>query len=268
MTKERRATRSLIRESRGAIYVEFLVTVVPFLLLFMGMTQMFLAFHARLLVKAAADAAVRSAIVVITDDGPATGDVNQLNTGGTSSFEVQTLLDMLFDQLKATIDQRSNQFNVGNIVDEMTALGDSRMNSVRVAAAKPLLALGRDDNGTDIKSAVGGNGVVGGLDNAVRDLLSRTAVTFRDGPGGAAQENVSVGMNDPVTVRVTFLFRCTVPWAKNILCSQYGQIIAKNPHIGADLNRAMLGRDTHGGWYLPIVAESTLTAQYADYTEL
>jgi hypothetical protein len=58
----------LVRDTRGAVYVEFLIVFLPMFVLFMSLVQFAFVEVANLVTKHAAVTAVRAAIVVLPDD--------------------------------------------------------------------------------------------------------------------------------------------------------------------------------------------------------
>lgn len=58
----------MIRDQRGAVYLEMLISYLPVLLFFFGVLQLADVAAAHLIVERAAGAAVRAAVVVIPDD--------------------------------------------------------------------------------------------------------------------------------------------------------------------------------------------------------
>jgi hypothetical protein len=58
----------VIRDQRGAVYVETLIAYLPVLLFFFGVLQLADAYAAHLIVQRAAGAAARAAVVVMPDD--------------------------------------------------------------------------------------------------------------------------------------------------------------------------------------------------------
>jgi hypothetical protein len=63
----------VIRDKRGAIYVEFLIAFLPIFILFLSLVQLTLIETANLVAKHAAVCAARAAIVVLGDDPQAYG---------------------------------------------------------------------------------------------------------------------------------------------------------------------------------------------------
>jgi hypothetical protein len=92
------------------------------------------------------------------------------------------------------------------------------------------------------------------------------AVTFPDGAGGYRTEFDSTG---PVTVRVTYLYRCPIPVVDRILCQPYENEDTGNDEMGqtakAELNafgaEQLVADQNPGRRFLALTAERTLPLQ-------
>lgn len=71
---ETRRTAALRDDTRGAVYVEFLIVLMPVFVLFLGLLQLSLLFSAKLLVEHAATEGARAAAVVFGDDPRSYGE--------------------------------------------------------------------------------------------------------------------------------------------------------------------------------------------------
>lgn len=67
----------MMRDTRGTVVLEALVAFVPLLLLFLTLCQLADSYAHRLMVRRAASAAARAAVVVLPDDGDHYGDPEQ-----------------------------------------------------------------------------------------------------------------------------------------------------------------------------------------------
>jgi len=220
----------------GAAYVEFVIVVMPFLVLFLGLTQLALIFGAKLMVEHAAAKAARAAVVVLPDDhqeADYAGDpVNRIGSSG--------------DGMAAYAAAPS-----GGRLDAITTAA-----RYTLAPISPSLeSMGSDSVADAIGGSVGAS-VVAGLLGWTRWAV---AVTFPDGEGGY---RASFGPREPVTARVTFLFRCSVPLAGRLMCSSFGGL----PKERADelaINGGLLGSaSTLFGWrVIALQAERTLPNQ-------
>lgn len=70
----------LIRHTSGAVFVEHLIAFAPVMLFFLSTWQLIELFTADLVVRRAANAAVRAAVVVLPDDPNALGRDSGINT--------------------------------------------------------------------------------------------------------------------------------------------------------------------------------------------
>ncbi len=70
-----RDERDMVRDKRGAVYVEFLIAFLPIFFFFLALVQLAFVQTANLIVKHAASKAVRAAAVVLPDDPKYYGDV-------------------------------------------------------------------------------------------------------------------------------------------------------------------------------------------------
>jgi hypothetical protein len=70
----------LSRDTRGALFVEHLIAFLPVLYFFLCTWQLIELFTTDLIVRRAANAAVRAAVVVLPDDPNALGRDNGINT--------------------------------------------------------------------------------------------------------------------------------------------------------------------------------------------
>src|SRR4249920_44777 len=84
---------NLLRDTRGAVYVEFLLAFIPLFFMFLGMLQMGLLYGGSLVVQHSANVAVCAAMVVMDDDPQYYDNAQrrqlETNATGMSSF-VQT----------------------------------------------------------------------------------------------------------------------------------------------------------------------------------
>jgi len=73
--------RLLVQDRRGVVFLEFLVAFVPVWTFFLCVVQLAFITHANLMVKHAADAAARSAVVVLPDDPNEYGGEPKMSVG-------------------------------------------------------------------------------------------------------------------------------------------------------------------------------------------
>lgn len=185
-----------MERERGAVYVEFLIVVIPFLLMFFGLCHLGLLYAADLLVSHAAAKAVRAAIVILPDEyGDYDGvEPNRIGTGGEG------------------LDAYRNAPDGGRLEAIRKA---ARYATVPIA---PKLDLG---NPASLAEAIGGSLSIGDVVERVITSDLAVAVTFPDGGGGYLTELPSRGL---ITARVTVLYRCGVPMMRSLVCHSYADL--------------------------------------------
>jgi Flp pilus assembly protein TadG len=72
----------LLRDTRGAVYVEFLAVFMPLFIFFLSLVQLIFVQTASLVTSHAAMTAVRAAVVVLHDDPALYGGIAQGNASG------------------------------------------------------------------------------------------------------------------------------------------------------------------------------------------
>jgi len=220
----------------GVVYVEFLIVLPPLLLLFFGLTQIALVYGAKLLVQHAAARAVRAAIVVLPDDhedADYAGD--PINSIGESGEGLEAY---------------------GN------AASGGRLDAIRKAARLTLAPISPTLDSVTSNSIAGALGG-GGIASTVVGLLGFTdwtvAVTFPDGAGGY---RTSFGPRDNVTVKVTYLYTCAVPLARELVCSGWlGLEEGERARISTN-GGGIAATATASGWrFAALEAERTMPNQ-------
>ena len=235
---EARAKRSLARGTSGAVYVEFLIAFLPFFVMVLGIAQSALMYMAHLVVQHSATVAVRAAIVVLPDD-PSKYEDAPLNTvaqgrDARTSAAIDGILGWLGGDSSSIpsipgfggggggggggADPSSPQATYGR--------RNARMSAIVDAASIPLMAISPSmqqlapqlfGQGDDIRDGIGSNTP---LMRAATSLLYNkvgVAVTFPTAPGATTYTN-TFGRNDAVTARVTYLFHCAIPIARQLMC--------------------------------------------------
>lgn len=227
-----RARKSLLRDTGGAAYVEFLITFIPVFIMFLGMVQMALMFAGGLAVQRAASAAARAAMVVLDDDpqyydGEERMTIDGSGGGGASPDEM--ILEFLVERGLGGGDDGGG----GGPPD----VDSARLRAIRSAASIPLMAVSptpgaiiQSSSEESLASAIGSPNSVMHMPAsraAFALLYNRAAmvVSFPDGPGSDGYETeweggeISDGVPTQARVRVTYLFHCGVPLANRLMCS-------------------------------------------------
>ena len=209
---------ALDHDQRGAVYTEFLVCFIPVLVLVLALVQLALLAQASLVVRYAADTAVRSAIVVLDED-PA-------RYGGSP---------------RRVVDRAQSSSSTGALSGLFGGTGGSsggnrsRLAAIRSAAYRPLLAIAPSASqlapSSRVRSVMAAIGETGPLDRTAFGLVYLTAasaITFPDTPG-ATQHRSSFGEDAPVTVRVTYAYPCMVPIASAMICDSWLELSTRLP---------------------------------------
>ncbi|MBK8169932.1 MAG: pilus assembly protein [Sandaracinaceae bacterium] len=215
---------SFVRQTRGAVYVEFLIVFIPVLTLFLGSIQAALLYGANLVVRHSATTAARAAIVVL-DDEPENYDDQPRNSvtkpSGGSSSNSEGLLSTLTDLLGGG----SGGSSGGSSGDSQSTstLGGKRFSAIRSAASLPLLGISpslQDLTGSQtLRSAIGTSNV-SRLAGAFLYNKAAVAVTFPQSPN-SGEYQTTFAYDEDVTVRVTYMFNCAVPIVNRWMCDSY-----------------------------------------------
>lgn len=213
------------RATRGVIYVEVLVTIIPVLLLFFGLLQLALLQAGRLVVQHAAQRAVRSAVVVLEDDpqrfgGAPQGGVVYHAAAGEGHGGHELLVRQLAELLGVDVP-------VGELRGVVSGEAGARLAAIQRAAYLPLAALAPAPE--TLQRTFGlASGTLAGAGNLARFVVGAllynrgaAVVTLRKADGSVAH---CVGPTDDVTVRVTYLYTCTMPLVSALMCSTLDEL--------------------------------------------
>jgi len=215
------------RRTRGAIYVEVLVAIIPVLIFFFGLLQLAMLYSARLVVRHAAWRAARSAVVILEDDPARFNEVprgevtyhedsgSDTSSGGTTQF-LEGVADVLGIRLPMMELRGMASSSAG---PRLTAIQQGAFMALAVLAPMP----------GPLMQTFGMRGdELGDTSNSTRFLAgmflyNRAAamVTLR-GPDGEVTQDV--GATDLVTVRVTYLYYCGMPIVNYFMCDSLMQL--------------------------------------------
>lgn len=278
---------ALRRDARGVVYVEFLLAFFPLFLLFLGICQLALLASARLVVQHAAQAAVRSAVVILDEDpeafgGAARGDLSE----GRAETSAETVLFGLGLPVARTEQAlQAESAPSGGIFSAVAQVmapvgkrqGGARMAAIRAAAYLPLLAL------SPRPGALQGPGAQSLGESLPADFTSRmqfgldflraaSVVTLHDGPERKALAVEPVDSHAHIAVRVTYLFPCGVPVARVLACRTLKALLSDAQ--GSSLAQRLVLAETLGvldalaeanSRFVTFEAEATLPNQGARY---
>lgn len=223
--------RSLLPDDEGTVFLEFLVSFVPVWIFSLCVFQLALIARANLVVKHAADAAARSAAVVLPDDPAEYGGEPQMSVArhaGNPAGLIAALESAASIMKSPTARSVSRAFSARALAN----VGRSRLNTIRLAAHVPLMPLApgeiRSRRSPNLENAIGGKR---SLLSSLRIQPFAVAVTFPN-----ESEGFIVGPE--VTVRVTYAYPCSVPVARRILCGDFGELASTGDWRQSFLNIA------------------------------
>jgi hypothetical protein len=238
-------------DQRGAVYVELLLVFLPVFMLFLAVLQLGFVYTGRLVVQHAATRAARAAVVIIDDDPSHYGGAarGRLDLDGVTGS-------------RSPVDAFMAGAGFGGAA---VVSGGARFRDIKSAAAIPLLAIAPIaaalDSEDSVRTAIG-TGAGRAATGAERYNDAATAVSFPTAPG-APGVRTSFRPDDMVTVRVTYLFHCSIPLVPVLMCDSIGDLDL----TGAEKAQLDLG-DLAGlsnPRFLVLRAETTLRNQGADY---
>jgi hypothetical protein len=214
-----------VRDSRGVVYVEFVLAFMPLLLLFLSICQLSLLTMGRLVVQHSALCGARAAIVVLEDDPKdyANAPRGNLEDGEAARSGIAEILQQVgvalpTSSLRGTPEDRSEQQR------------GARMVSIRAAATMPLLLLAPQETSVTV---VGADSLGGSLPSAFVDRLPfsleytslAAAITVHTSPGTEELASVHIPREARITVRVTYLMPCGVPVAAALMCRTLASLL-------------------------------------------
>ena len=239
----------------GAVFLEFLVAFLPIWTFALCTFQLALIARANLMVKHSADAAARSASVVLPDDPAEYGGEPQMSVD-RKRISIGDLLGAMERILSSASSPSARTF-----ADDLTArvlgnVGRSRLNTIRLAAHVPLMSLAPFSVGPDRRSSL--RKAIGGAGSLATSLYYQplaVAVTF-------PQETGTIVAGPEVTVRVSYAYRCTVPLAGRLLCDAFDRLPS-----GSDWEQSFFtfAQRLLGGRFREIQHESTALVHSAPY---
>jgi len=204
------------RDTRGAIYVEVLVAIIPVMIFFFGLLQLAMFYSARLIVRHAAWRAVRTAVVVLDDDPERyEGQERRMiyaEDGSTapSSSSAQGFADSIGEALGVSL-PATGLGSANKAGPRLSAIQRSAYMALAVLAPTPSKLL-RNFGVSALEDVGNGARFLTGL-----MLYNRAAamVTLRKPDGEYANDVPSDG---DVTVRISYLYYCGMPIVNYIMC--------------------------------------------------
>lgn len=258
----------------GAVYAEFLLAFTPFFLLFLGGLQLAFLAGARVVVQHAAARAVRTAVVTLDDDPVFYdgGERKRLDPRG-EHVPAPALVERL-----AKLESPGGR--------KRRARGDGRFARIRSAAYVPLSVLAPAPEQLD-GLAFGSSVHPSRAETSLSDALGKSplariasgffayaraaaAITFPVAPGSTGIRQLArttFADDEPVTVRVTFLYFCGVPIVRAWICDPAAELADRGAsrelaHAEQPLSLELLGP---GQTFAVLSAEATLPNHGAAY---
>lgn len=230
----------------GAVYVEFLVAFIPLFLLFLGICQLVLAEAARVVVSHAAVAAVRSAIVVLEDprgDEYDDAPLGNLSDGRPSSHGFSSLNSLLGD---GDLGWLATDFS--SSIQPRPRQKGARMAPIQLAAYVPLLTLAPDLSSLSASTPTLERSVssrsLSEFGSAIAYTKAAAAVTVHSSEADAGLANEPMSAKGNVTVRVTYLHRCSVPVVRVLMCNTLSRLLQSDSNNRVlDTERLKLGAE-------------------------
>lgn len=223
--------------------MEFLVAMFPVMVVFLAVVQFSFAAVAKLVVRHSAALGVRAAVVVLEEydgqpgtpsniyNGLGAGVLDEQMMNGEASANQGSSLRDAAKAARGTGEMVDNEMmdKLKGIYDNFSA-DDSRINQIRKAAIIPFLSIspnivneglefiaGADPSQQNVEAAVGGSGV-DRLAGAFIYNLGAVAVSFPASERSTEYRDKPYEHGEDVTVRVSYLFRCRVPFVSMLIC--------------------------------------------------
>lgn len=256
-------------DDRGVVYVEFLIAFFPLFLLFLALCQLALVGAAEAVVRHSAYAAARSAIVVLEDDPKKfdRADRGSLTQGKSKSArglgDVTSKLGIEPVSLSLT-NSRIDSSVVANLISQDGA----RMVPIQTAAYLPLLPLAPSEQNVNAPSVSVSSSLVGAsnrqLGFAVGYTKAAAIVTVHDSEESEALALDPIQPHAPITTRVTYLFHCTIPVVRAIMCRSL-KSVATGGYLAMALSNKLEGNVPADARFKLLTATATLPNQGAGY---
>lgn len=265
---------SLRSRQRGTVTIEMLMSFLPLLFTFLGVTQLAYVRFAQIVVQHAANRGARSAMVVLDDDPQYYDDAprGSLTDGETDSGDGD-ILAAAKSAIRLTLSSR-----------EEGEQGGARYATIRAAAYHPLMVLAPSPRSL-LPAFLGTDFDLGILESpwsriAFGALLynrSASAVTVH--VGREEMPATTIAGNVPVRVRVSYLLRCNMPFVSSLMCYSGASLRTsvsgpKDASLAGDIKERLeyvqssFLRDRLlelGGRFVLIEGEATLPNQSATY---
>ncbi len=250
----------LRQSTSGLVYVEVIGAIIPVFVFFFGLLQLALLYTAKLIVAHAASRAARSAVVVL-EDSPihygctARGEITYRDLSGSGESGTEVFLQEVADLLDVDLP-------IQEVRNMLSSEAGPRLAAIQRAAYMPLATLA--PNPGKLLSTFGiQSDTLNDSSNLTQFLVglllyNRAAamVTLRKPDGSVANQ---VDPTENITLRVTYLYMCTMPFASTFMCGSlmemsgldrlddyargYYESVSKNGKDGAEEVKDQLPKD-------------------------
>lgn len=215
---------------QGAVYVEFLIAFFPVFLIFLAICQLALVTAARVVVSHAAVAGVRAAIVVLEDPGDQhdnyDGTPLGILSGGGASEKSPAQVHGIFSYFVAPSTESTHA--------DFKQQNGPRMVPIRQAGQAPLTVLAPSSDALQLSErTLNGSVSVGDPGNelfAIAYTQAAAAITVHSSESSSELATEPVAPTANVTVRVTYLYHCAVPWVRSLMCHTLTNLLNPNPN--------------------------------------
>ena len=190
------------RQITGAVYVEFLIVIIPLLILMFSLMQMSLFLSAGILTRLAALKAARSAMVILGDDHEKADYMESRNQVGGDGSGIEAYRSAKDGEKK------------------------TRYQTIRKAARAPLIPVSPSIDSLGASSVEESLRIAGPL-GILAALVDKDWTYYAVGLGfvnGKDEYVSSMRPGDGIRVRVVYLYPCFVPIGKSFACHAYGDL--------------------------------------------
>ncbi len=207
-------------DTRGVVYVEFLIAFIPVFLLFLSICQLALIAAAKLVVCHAANTAARSAIVVLEDPVDDYKGAPRGNLTKGSSDNWGWYLPIGYENYGCFAGPAGGPYSSGT---------GARMSAIRTAAVLPLFVLAPKASvlSSNTDSLQGGlvASTAAQLGFAYCYTNAATSVTLMRDETSDVLASEPIDSKGSVTARVAYIYHCSIPIARGFMCNLLASLI-------------------------------------------
>ncbi len=185
------------RKKQGVVYVETIIVIIPFLILFFGLIQLGLLLAADLLVQHAAAKAARAAIVILPDDSKeaaySKSPLNKIGKGKGLKAYKKTKKESRYEAIR---------------------------NAARMVLSPISPALNKGDSVEAALKTNAGSTITG------MAVWTKQAVALSF-PGAENSYKTTFAPQENISIEITYLYKCSIPIGKELVCKSYSRLDKK-----------------------------------------